>query len=246
MSLISNFKTFAVAATMSVVGLSAHAGVLAEASITDGTFSLGVGTPNPLGGAFVATTGTFTGSYDPAIFAVTPTTPLELYAEGAYAVSDGKGGVADSGSGSYSVVGTPAEAYTFLAGLYASLPPSIQDLGSDLLDVIVPAIPDIFAAISGEQSGSISGTFTTTLGSTPYAGTYAFSNYSDTATSVMFDFDLSLGIGSKLGLPDGAIAGTYSAYASISTVPVPASLPLLMAGVGGIAALRRRKAKKAA
>ena len=120
-----------------------------------------------------------------------------------------------------------------------------------------------FSIFGGDTSannipGNITGVDVTIGGQTATISTTAFGQSSSDADLVN-DLGSLVGTGLEListtsiTLSNWTISGQGADYyniseftvdaAPVSAIPVPASLPLLMAGLGGIAALRRRKNK---
>jgi len=57
---------------------------------------------------------------------------------------------------------------------------------------------------------------------------------------IMISFDDSLGPNPFSAFVDGDVLGASISIASVAPIPLPAGLPLLLTGIGGIALLRRR------
>ena len=218
--------TGVVAATFMTAGV-AQAAVIADAH-TSGTATIGtdyVDAPDLMNGSYVELAGTLDFMWNPSAYAMVDSdTPLKLEGSGYL-----DGFIAP---GSFEITASYDEALSYLTGLYTGLPVPFQMVIDDAIDYVMSNYDDIWDDMTGGtgESGYYMGVAWLS---------YDFDGFSGTGTDFSVDYTIVAATYADLGLGSGS--ADYELNLTLSTVPVPASLPLLIAGLGGIAALRRKK-----
>lgn len=232
-----------IAMTFSLIAaVSAQAATLANLSISNGTYSV-------TDGQIITITGDFTGDASGYLGLADPFDPAQLVFSASLGVNgdtvfDGRRDPLDIPPAFVLFAAFQAAGDLNAAsggGLGAAADYAVAGQGRvDATDVFDFGIADLFFSYTGGITGpaSLAGSFTATIARTDTR----FGTLTDLINGGLLELSLlGLPVPSGFAFPS-TDSGVFEASLSISTVPLPAGLPLLGAGLVGLIALRRRRA----
>jgi len=213
-------KTTAIAATLIVAGASAQATTVASVELTNGTYeigaSLGSPIPFPVGPALQ-----ITADFDAGFM------PFDLGQQRDFILA---AGLTIDGDELFDAAVTVEDLTGF-------------DLIDDALSLIGSLPPELLAILGNALSEILDNDSTPSEIDDDLFLNFEYDVTGGDATSVQGSFVATLSTTATSFFAGGPFSpsGTFSGYASISAVPLPASSLVLLSGMAGFAALRRKK-----